>query len=136
MLQAIIIIPSTKKVVKGNSKSNTTQKSGVVAVTKSQSKPVSIAKKNSSPKVSHLPIFKKAWMVQLGTFSNRKNAFRLRDKLRKDGFDGHTKEVKLKGKTAIRVFTGPFVNKLEATKTKQRLDKKYKVDSRLIFFDA
>jgi len=126
----------TPKVTKVKPKVKAAQKRTVVAVTKKQTKPVSVVKKKSSPKVSHLPIFKKAWMVQLGTFSNEKNAIRLRDKLRKDGFDGHTKEVKLKDKTAIRVFTGPFVNKLEAQKTKQRLDKKYKVDSRLIFFNA
>ena len=128
--------PSVKIIPKSSAASKTTKKSGVVAVTKKRVKPITVTKKNTSPKVSHLPIFKKVWMVQLGTFTSTKNAFRLRDKLRKDGFVGHTKEVKLEGKSAIRVFTGPFVNKLEATKTKQRLDKKYKVDSRLTFFDA
>ncbi|WP_231872202.1 SPOR domain-containing protein, partial [Oleiphilus sp. HI0128] len=90
----------------------------------------------SKPKVSHLPVFKNIWMVQLGTFSKTENAYKLRDKLRADGFDGHTKEVLLGGKKAIRVFTGPFVKKREAEKTKKKLDQKYKVDSRLIFFDA
>ena len=93
-------------------------------------------KTERQPTVSHLPIFKNVWMVQLGTFSNVKNAYSLRDKLRKDGFDGHTKAVKLNGKPAVRVFTGPFVKKREAIKVKKRLDKKYKVDSRVIFFDA
>ncbi|KZY29938.1 MULTISPECIES: SPOR domain-containing protein [unclassified Oleiphilus] len=102
-------------------------------------KPVVAASKRplaSKPKVSHLPVFKNIWMVQLGTFSKTENAYKLRDKLRADGFDGHTKEVLLGGKKAIRVFTGPFVKKREAEKTKKKLDQKYKVDSRLIFFDA
>tara|TARA_B100001063_G_scaffold223055_1_gene229953 strand:- start:389 stop:994 length:606 start_codon:yes stop_codon:yes gene_type:complete len=91
---------------------------------------------NLKPTVNHLPLFKNVWMVQLGTFSNTQNAYQLRDKLRKDGFDGHTKPVDLNGKKAIRVFTGPFVDKSEAEKTKQKLDTKYKVVSRVLFFDA
>jgi len=94
------------------------------------------AKVLASPKVAHLPIFKNVWMVQLGTFGNAQNAYRLRDKLRRDGFDGHTKQVRVGNKKAIRVFTGPFVNKREAVKVKKRLDKKYKVESRILFFDA
>jgi len=90
----------------------------------------------SKPKVSHLPIFKNIWMVQLGTFSKTKNAYALRDRLRKDGFDGHAKDINIKGKKAVRVFSGPFVNKREAEKIKKKLDKKYKVDSLIIFFDA
>ena len=90
----------------------------------------------TKPKVSHLPIFKNIWMVQLGTFSKTKNAYALRDRLRKDGFDGHAKDINIKGKKAVRVFSGPFVNRREAEKIKKKLDKKYKVDSLIIYFDA
>lgn len=112
------------------------------------SKPVSTAKvepkkvakvvpaKESSPKVSHLPVFKNVWMVQLGTFSNHENAFKLRDRLRKDGFDGHTKDIVIDGKKAVRVFTGPFVNKQTAQKNKKKVDRKYKVKSLILYFDA
>ena len=106
------------------------------AVKKQASPKTTVAKKVSKPTVSHLPIFKNVWMVQLGTFGSTKNAYRLRDRLRKDGFDGHTKIVTLSGKKAIKVFTGPFVKKRDAAKTKKRVDQKYKVDSRIIFFDA
>ncbi len=87
------------------------------------------------PTVSHLPAFNNVWMVQLGTFSDAENAYRLRDKLRKDGFDAHTKPIEVKGKSAIRVFTGPFVNKRDAERAKQKVDGKYKVDSLLVFFE-
>jgi DedD protein len=126
-----------KNVVKKPDSEETKQvakRSDVTVISKHQ--PASKRPLASKPKVSHLPIFKNVWMVQLGTFSNAANAYKLRDKLRKDGFDGHTKEVKLGGKKAIRVFTGPFVKKREAEKIKKKLDQKYKVDSRLIFFDA
>jgi DedD protein len=106
-----------------------------------KSKPVAsrskaTAEKRPTPQVSHLPVFKNVWMVQLGTFTNAKNAYRLRDQLRSDGFDGHTKNVKMNGKSAVRVLTGPFVNRREALKIKKRLDDKYKVESRILFFDA
>jgi len=91
---------------------------------------------SNKPTVSHLPVFKNVWMVQLGTFSQIDNAYSLRDQLRKDGFDGHTKEIDLGGKPALRVFTGPFVDKRQAEKIKQQVDKKYKLESQVIFFDA
>lgn len=114
-----------------NKTSNNADKKVVAKKQQSVSKP-----KVSKPKVSHLPVFKNVWMVQLGTFSKTQNAYNLRDKLRADGFDGHTKEVILGGKKAIKVFTGPFVKKREAQRTKKKLDDKYKIDSRVIFFDA
>lgn len=95
-----------------------------------------VDRKDSGPSVNHLPAFKNVWMVQLGTFSKTDNAYQLRDKLRLDGFDGHTKKIDLNGSSAIRVFTGPFLDKTQAEKIKRQLDKKYKVDSRIIFFDA
>lgn len=106
--------------------------------TVAQDKPVSPKqeKKLETPKVAELPVFKNVWMVQLGTFGNASNAYALRDRLREDGFDGHTKKIKIKGKEAIRVFTGPFVNKREADRIKKRVDEKYKVESLLVHFDA
>ncbi len=115
----------------------------VVSTNKAAKSPKKVVKTKIKPKlsetkptVSHLPIFKNIWMVQLGTFSNSKNAYALRDRLRKAGFDGHAKDIKIKGKNVVRVFSGPFVNRREAEKIKKKLDKKYKVDSLIIFFDA
>lgn len=104
--------------------------------TESEAAKVPASSIKNTPSVSYLPIFKNVWMVQLGTFSQSDNAFGLRDQLRKDGFDGHTKQVDLDGKPAIRVFTGPFVDKREAEKIKLQVDKKYKLKSQVIFFDA
>lgn len=106
-------------------------------VEKNESKP-KVAKANPATlgsQVSHLPMFKNVWMVQLGTFGDSANAYRLRDKLRKDGYDSHTKPVTIKGKKSVRVFSGPFVNKREAERTKKKLDEKYRVNSLVLFFD-
>jgi DedD protein len=123
-----------------NKKDNIQVKAGSVEVKKTKEVPLKpiAAKKPSqtTPAVSHLPIFKNIWMVQLGTFSRTKNAYELRDRLRKDGFDGHAKDITIKGKKAVRVFSGPFVNRKEAEKIKKKLDKRYRVKSLIIYFDA
>jgi len=127
-------ITSNKTTTQETTKSKVTKKTKAVSV----KSPVKVSKKSSrtKPTVSHLPIFKNIWMVQLGTFSITKNAYELRDLLRKDGFDGHAKDIEIKGKKAVRVFSGPFVNRKEAEKVKKKLDKRYKVKSLIIFFDA
>lgn len=80
------------------------------------------------------PVFNNVWMVQIGTFSNKANAYALRDKVRASGISAHTKEVD-SGK-AVRVFAGPFVTKKEAARIKKKVDANYKVESLVVFFDA
>ena len=123
-------VPSTNETVVDN------QEATKINVKEEKRQSSEELREKSSPSVSHLPIFKNVWMVQLGTFSQTENAYQLRDQLRRDGFDGHTKKVDLNGGNAIRVFTGPFVDKAEAEKIKLKIDKKYKVVSRVMFFDA
>ncbi|MCH2157643.1 MAG: SPOR domain-containing protein [Oleiphilaceae bacterium] len=91
-------------------------------------------KEPSSSVVSKPKVYKNVWMVQLGTFSNKENAFKLRDRLREAGIDGHTKS--LKSGSAIRVFAGPFVTKKEAIRIKRKLDSQFKVNSLVVFFEA
>jgi len=144
--KVVDIDPADKKVKKVDQikvKKNTTQESAKPKVIKNTKVApiknlVKASEKHSSskPTVSHLPIFKNIWMVQLGTFTRSKNAYELRDRLRKDGFDGHAKDIKIKGKKAVRVFSGPFVNRKDAEKMKKKLDKRYKVKSLIIYFDA
>ena len=47
-----------------------------------------------------------------------------------------TKDIEIKGKKAVRVFSGPFVNRNKAEKAKKKLDGKYNVKSLIIYFDA
>lgn len=94
------------------------------------------SRKLEAPEVSHLPVFKNVWMLQLGTFSSEQNANALRDQMRKDGFDAHTKKVTVGTANVVRVFTGPFVNRSEAERVKKKVDQRYKVDSLIVFLDA
>jgi DedD protein len=73
-------------------------------------------------------------MVQLGTFGNHKNAYKLRDTLREDGFDGHTTKVDKDGKQLVRVFSGPYADKGQADKVKKQLDKKFKLKTLVVHF--
>ena len=98
-------------------------------VTKTDSAKSLKSTSKSSPKV-----YSNVWMVQLGTFSKSENAYKLRDKLRASGVDGHTKPID-SGK-AIRVFAGPFVTKKEALRIKRKVDAEFKIESLVVFFEA
>lgn len=136
----IVEVDPADQRVKSVDKITQTKKSEAEPAASEKSQPSKTAPitqvKTGTPKVADLPVFKNVWMVQLGTFSKAENAYKLRDRLRQDGFDGHTKKIRVKGKDAVRVFTGPFVNRQEAARIKKRVDEKYRVDSLLVFFDA
>jgi len=56
-----------------------------------------------------------AWVVKVGSFSNRENAAALVEKLRKAGFQTPDAErVELRGKVLYRVKVGPMVRKEKA----------------------
>ncbi|MCR4301586.1 MAG: SPOR domain-containing protein [Sulfuricaulis sp.] len=63
------------------------------------------------------------WMVQVGTFSNTKNAVRLRDKLKRLGHSVHTETVTLGGKKALRLRVGPFADRAKADKAQAQIRK-------------
>ncbi|TBW54752.1 sporulation protein [Marinobacter halodurans] len=72
---------------------------------------------------------KGAWLVQLGSFGNEKNALRLRDEVRDKGYAAYTENVKRGDITLTRVFSGPFVSEDEAKSAKSRLDKAFNLNS-------
>lgn len=75
-----------------------------------------------------------SWVVQLGTFGNKVNANKLRDKARSQGYSTHTVDIQRSGKSLTRVFAGPFIKKEEALKVKGLLDKTFKVSSIVVKF--
>ncbi len=116
------------------------------SVTKSVVKPEiqvkPVAKAVAIPKSKIDPVFNQdllnnVWMVQLGTFGNHENAFKLRDKLRTKGYDGHTTKLNRDGKVLVRVFSGPYADKTKAAAIKKEIDKKFKaekVTSLVVYF--
>jgi len=110
------------------------QQAGLSSIEELNPLPAKTSKQPPPSPMQETKAFRNVWMVQLGTFKNIKNAYGLRDMLRKDGFQAHTKKVDNKGTT--RVLSGPFVNKKDALRMKKKVDEKYKLKSLVIFFKA
>lgn len=65
-----------------------------------------------------------AWVVKVGSFSNRENAETLVKKLRKAGFQTPDAErIELRGKVLYRVSVGPMVKKEKAEKLLPEINK-------------
>ena len=87
---------------------------------KSDAEPARPARKTlpTAPKVVD------AWVAQLGSFSSKKNAYALRDKLRGKGFPtAFVDSVHQKDKTTYRVRIGPEVKKDRASDILARAEK-------------
>ena len=78
-------------------------------------KPKSKPKKKTAPTPAPAPARKKStgtapregWVVQLGSFSNARNAVALRDKLRKAGYQAFVESAGSGADEVTRVFVGP-----------------------------
>lgn len=73
-----------------------------------------------------------SYVIQVGSFGDRKNALLLRDKLRKAGFTAYVENVKAQGKLMTRVKVGPVLKRQEAEDLLSRLDKEMKLQGQII----
>lgn len=64
-----------------------------------------------------------AWVIQVGSFSQRSNAERLVKTLQKQKYATFTDQVDVKGKILHRVLVGPEVDKKRAQKMQVKLNK-------------
>ena len=64
------------------------------------------------------------WVVQVGSFSDSKNARALRDKLRQQGYASFVEDIKSKSGRVYRVRVGPELTRQAAEQLQQRLTKK------------
>jgi len=62
-----------------------------------------------------------AWAVQLGSFSKRGNAMRLRDKVRGKGYAAFVEKIASDGKVSYRVRVGPEVKRGEAAQKQKAI---------------
>lgn len=74
------------------------------------------------------------WVVQVGSFSNERNAMGLRDKLRKSGFVTQVEKVKVSGKWLYRVRVGPFLERSQADSTNKQLTSKFQFKGRVMSY--
>lgn len=64
-----------------------------------------------------------AWVVQVGTFANLRNATRLRDKLKSQGYSVSEESISLQGNQALRLRVGPFSDRPAALKARTDIQK-------------
>ncbi len=64
-----------------------------------------------------------AWAVQVGSFGSKKNAYALRDKLRKQGFSAFVDTLYNKDTPSFRVRVGPEIKRERADALQARLTK-------------
>lgn len=74
----------------------------------------------------------KAWAVQVGSFSDRKNAFSLRNKLRRKKFTAFVESVKTSKGNVYRVRVGPEIRRVQAEKTRKKLMSQLKLKGLVI----
>ena len=68
------------------------------------------------------------WAVQLGSFSQKKNALRLRDKLRARGYNAFIQAVTTANGRVFRVRVGPEASKEKAEELRRALQKALKLN--------
>ena len=95
-------------------------------------KPVVADKKPSKPPVeqdkkSDTAPAPKAWVVQVGSFSKRENAMRLRDQLRSKGYKTFVEQISAADKIFYRVRVGPVVSRSNALDLQKELQTKMKL---------
>jgi len=116
-----------------SSSEKTKLKSKTVASFASVDKKNTASKKIITAKTS--PVAKKpakAWAIQVGSFSDRKNAFSLRNKLRNKKFTAFVESVKTANGHVYRVRVGPEIKREVAEKLQKKLVAELKIKGLVI----
>jgi DedD protein len=94
-------------------------------------KPTTSAAAAPKPKLDTrgLPI---AWVVQVGSFSDQKNARSLKTRLQKKGYKAYTETAQTDKGQTIRVFVGPMVSKKQSLTEKTKIDQAFNLKSKVI----
>ena len=75
-----------------------------------------------------------AWIVQLGSFSSKKNAEQLNDKLRGKGFTAFVEPLKQKTGTIYRVRVGPELLRSDAEKIRDKIKQAMHMDGLVVSY--
>lgn len=74
------------------------------------------------------------WAVQLASFGDEENALRLRDELRRDGYEAFISTVRQGEKILSRVAVGPLLDRDRADGLREELSDTLDLDARLVAF--
>jgi DedD protein len=75
-----------------------------------------------------------AWVVQVGSFTTKEAANKLRDDLQADGQKAYVRTTTTGGNSISRVYIGPKLDKNQAFALKEQMDKRLKVKSMVMRF--
>jgi len=90
------------------------------------------AKTTPKPQMVMAPATGKAWAVQVGSFSERANAERLRDKLIKSGYRAFVNKSRAKNQNVVRVRVGPELVRSNADKLSKKLQKELSLQTMVV----
>jgi len=105
---------------------------------KTVSKPAkkTVAQKKTTSTIDTRKESLQSWVIQVGSFSSRDNAFRLRDKLRKAGYSTQVERVVLGRGVTYRVRVGPYLERAKADAGVASLNKKYQLQARVMVYPS
>jgi DedD protein len=96
------------------------------------------ASKESTTQPSAMPLnaqgLPDAWVVQVGSFSSKEAANKMRDSLQADGIKAYVRTIPNGSSAISRVYIGPKLNKAQAQAIKMQMDKRLKVNSMVLHF--
>lgn len=75
-----------------------------------------------------------AWVVQVGSFTTKEAANKLRDDLQADGQKAYVRTTTTGGNSISRVYIGPKLDRNQAMAVKEQMDKRLKVKSMVMRF--
>ena len=75
-----------------------------------------------------------AWVVQVGSFTTKEAANKLRDDLQADGQKAYVRTTTTGGNTISRVYIGPKLDKNQALAVKEEMDRRLKIKSMVMRF--
>ncbi|WP_295719614.1 SPOR domain-containing protein [uncultured Halovibrio sp.] len=105
-----------------------------ITATRDEPEPDPVSEAEPTPEVEQEEsgALRGAWLVRLGSFSNRDNALKLRDSVRDQGMDAHSETVENDKGTFTRVFAGPFVDEQKAVSAMEQLESEFNLEAMVV----
>lgn len=77
-----------------------------------------------------------SWSLQVGSFTDVKNAVQLRDELRKKGFRTYALAVSTETGDHVRVFVGPLLQLKQLQQIKEKVEAEFNLQSRIVRYNV
>ena len=104
----------------------------VVAEKKPEPPKPQVANVTPKPNLVTAPPSGKAWVVQVGSFSDRANAERLRNKLIRSGYRAFVSQSRSNNRTVVRVRVGPELIRANADKLSRKLQRELSMQTMVV----